>query len=48
MCQNRTFRLYSSEGTIAVAEHQDREVTVIQFCREYLEALERLVQGFRQ
>ena len=27
---------------------EDREVTVIQFCREYLEALERLVQGFRQ
>ena len=27
---------------------EDREVTVIQFCREYLEALERLVQEFRQ
>ena len=27
---------------------EDREVTVIQFCREYLEALERLVQGFTQ
>jgi len=26
----------------------DKEVSVIQFCREYLEALERLVQGFMQ
>jgi hypothetical protein len=26
----------------------DKEVSVIQFCREYVEALERLVQGFRQ
>jgi len=26
----------------------DKEVSVIQFCREYIEALERLVQGFRQ
>jgi hypothetical protein len=27
---------------------EDREVTVIQFCREYLEALKRLVQEFRR
>jgi hypothetical protein len=26
----------------------DKEVSVIQFCREYIEALERLIQGFRQ
>ncbi len=30
------------------SEVENREVTVIQFCREYLEALERVVQKFRQ
>jgi hypothetical protein len=38
----------SEPDPIGVSFAAHRKVTVIQFCREYLEALERLVQGFRQ